>query len=325
MGSRNWLFTLNNPEDEEYPHKWNLERVQLIVYQVEVGEEGTLHLQGYLELESPRRLSFLKKISPRSHWEARKGSRRQALEYVTKKETQLCPPVGWIAGAERWVDCVNDEFLPFWKQLKLCETMTGKESHKSESRLRLLKIQRKLSEDSNSLEEIADEDFDIWVRYFRSFERYLCMKTKPRSFPTVVRVFVGPTGTGKSKWAMDNYPDAYWKQRSKWWDGYCGQETVVIDEFYGWLPFDLMLRLLDRYPLLVESKGGQIQFVARNIIITSNRAPHEWYDRDNCYFESLARRLGTIHYMPSLGMHVVYSTYNLFKEAWDCRPALNKT
>ncbi len=203
MGSRNWLFTLNNPEDSEYPCKWTLDRVKLIVYQVEVGEEGTIHLQGYLELESPRRLTYLKTLSARSHWEPRKGSRRQALEYVTKEETQLCPPTAWAAGRERWLDCINGEFTPFWKSLNLWETMSGNESTKSDSKLRLSKIQRKLSDASTSLEEIADEDFDIWVRHYRAFERYVCMKTKPRSFPTVVNVFVGPTGTGKSKWAMD--------------------------------------------------------------------------------------------------------------------------
>lgn len=197
--------------------------------------------------------------------------------------------------------------------------MSGEDSRKSDGKSRLLAIQKKLTEGSASIEDIADEDFDIWVRYFRSFERYVCMKTKPRCFPSVVHVFVGPTGTGKSKWAMEKYPNAYWKQRSKWWDGYAGHETVIIDEFYGWLPFDLMLRMLDRYPLLVESKGGQIQFVARNIIITSNRAPHEWYDHNTCYFESLARRIGTMHYLPHLGMHVEYTTYGAFRQAWEQR------
>ena len=35
------------------------------------------------------------------------------------------------------------------------------------------------------------------------------------------------------------------------------------DDFYGWIKFDEMLRLLDRYPLLVETKGGTTHFTSR--------------------------------------------------------------
>jgi hypothetical protein len=101
-----------------------------------------------------------------------------------------------------------------------------------------LQIRSKLSEgNSATIEEIADNEFDLWVRYYKAFDRYLLMKTKPRNHVVEVHVLQGPTGTGKSKWAMDTYPDAYWKQRSQWWDGYMGHEVVILDEFYGWLPF----------------------------------------------------------------------------------------
>lgn len=178
---------------------------------------------------------------------------------------------------------------------------------------RLTSIQSQLSEDSASIEKIADEEFDLWVRYYRAFERYMTMKSKPRNFPVEVHVLVGPTGTGKSKWAMDTYPGAYWKQRSKWWDGYFKHETVIIDEFYGWLPFDLMLRLMDRYPLLVESKGGQIQFLAKTIVITSNSFPDQWYANMDIYLPSLLRRITRYHYLPSLGMHVETTSWEQFK------------
>ena len=118
-------------------------------------------------------------------------------------------------------------------------------------------------------EQIADHDFELWVRSYRAFREYRLLIQPPRSHEVEVFVLQGPTGTGKSKWAMDNYPDAYWKQRSIWWDGYAKQETVIIDEFYGWMPFDTLLRVCDRYPLLVETKGGQVNFVAKTIIITT--------------------------------------------------------
>lgn len=136
------------------------------------------------------------------------------------------------------------------------------------------------------------------------------MKTEPRSWDTCVHVLQGPTGTGKSKWAQDFDPKGYWKQRSNWWDGYTKQETVVIDEFYGWLPFDLLLRLCDRYPLLVETKGGQVQFLAKTIIITTNMLPCNWYR--NAYFPSFARRVNMWHILPIWGEHKEYIDYGEF-------------
>ena len=179
------------------------------------------------------------------------------------------------------------------------------------TKLRLSAIQSKLSEgNSDVIEEIADNEFDLWVRYYRAFEKYLLMKTPARTWKTNVHVLQGPTGTGKSKWAMDNFPSAYWKQRSNWWDGYTGHESVVLDEFYGWLPFDLLLRLCDRYPLMVETKGGQTQFAAKTIVITTNMLPCNWYK--SCYFPSFARRVDQWHILPIWGEHRTYSDYGEF-------------
>ncbi len=160
---------------------------------------------------------------------------------------------------------------------------------------------------TSSYEDIADNEFDLWVRYYRAFEKYICMKTKPRNFPVDVHVLQGPTGTGKSKWALDTYPGAYWKQRSQWWCGYCGHETVILDEFYGWLQFDVLLRVCDRYPLLVESKGGQIQFVAKTIVITSNQLPSSWYK--SAYFPAFCRRVTKWHVLPIMGSHLEFDNY----------------
>jgi len=152
----------------------------------------------------------------------------------------------------------------------------------------------------------------LWVRHYRAFEKYMTMKTEPRNHDVEVHVLYGPTGTGKSRWCMDEYPGAYWKQRSKWWDGYFKHDVVIVDEYYGWLPFDLLLRLCDRYPLLVESKGGQLQFVAKTICFTTNKHPDLWYHSD-CYFSALERRVTKWHYLPRLGFHSRFSRFSEFK------------
>lgn len=41
----------------------------------------------------------------------------------------------------------------------------------------------------------------------------------------------GAPGTGKSYYARHHYgDDVYIKQQNKWWDGYTGQKTVVLDD-----------------------------------------------------------------------------------------------
>lgn len=64
---------------------------------------------------------------------------------------------------------------------------------------------------------------------------------------------------------------------SLWWEGYVGQECVIIDEFYGWIQYDFLLRLLDRYPLRVEVKGGSVNMSATKFVFTSNKEWTQWY------------------------------------------------
>ena len=95
---------------------------------------------------------------------------------------------------------------------------------------------KEMIENGATDEDLANFHFSTFLSCYRGLTLYRSMCVQGRNFKTTVYVCQGPTGTGKSKWAMDTYPLAYWKQRSQWWDGYCGHETVVIDEFYGWLP-----------------------------------------------------------------------------------------
>lgn len=281
--------------------------MKLMVCQLELGETGTLHLQGYLEMKQPARMSALKKLLPRAHLEKAMGTKLQCIQYCLKEESSLGTKWLW---QENTLKCSTDED-PTLFDTAIASLLEPTNGTKESTKLRLCAIQSKLSEgNSDVIEEVADNEFDLWVRYYRAFEKYLLMKTAPRSWKSNVHVLQGPTGTGKSKWAMDNFPKAYWKQRSNWWDGYAGHETVILDEFYGWLPFDLLLRLCDRYPLLVETKGGQVQFVAKTIVITTNMLPCNWYK--SCYFPSFARRVDQWHIMPVWGEHSTYSDYGEF-------------
>lgn len=83
--SKRWCFTLNNPSetDLETLVASFTEAKCLYVIGREVGEQGTPHLQGYIESEV--KIRPIEKFKTTTvHWEKCKGSREDNLKYCTK-------------------------------------------------------------------------------------------------------------------------------------------------------------------------------------------------------------------------------------------------
>lgn len=266
---RDWIFVINNPKDSDKPFELFNDAIYC-VYQKECGEkEGTFHLQGYVEFKNEKRLSYFKKKCPRAHVEKRKGTRVEAREYCMKEDTRVEGPF---------------EF-GYWHEPK----GKGKRSD--------LDSIREAIKGGASDSKIADDFFGSWVRYRGAFREYRGIVQASRVEKTQVICLVGPTGTGKSASVRERSPEAYWKQpHSDWWDGYDGVSDVVLDDFYGWIRYESILRILDRYPLTVQCKGGQLNFAPRRIFITSNKWPDSWYDRGRCPAEPLLRRIDRLEW-----------------------------
>jgi hypothetical protein len=77
--SNNWVFTLNNYTESNLDTLKNLGKY--IIFGKEIGEKCTPHLQGYIEFEKRITLGKLKKTDKRIHWEKRRGSQKQAINY----------------------------------------------------------------------------------------------------------------------------------------------------------------------------------------------------------------------------------------------------
>ena len=39
----------------------------------------------------------------------------------------------------------------------------------------------------------------------------------------------------------------------------------------------ILLQMLDKYPMMVDVKGGRLPFLFKNIYIASNSHPKDWY------------------------------------------------
>lgn len=93
-----------------------------------------------------------------------------------------------------------------------------------------------------------------------------------------VHIYWGDTRTGKTRAVYELEPDVFDKPSDdKWFDGYQGEEAILLDEFRGEIPVGSLLKWLDRYPIRVHSKGSMVPLCTKRWYITSNLNPEEWY------------------------------------------------
>lgn len=123
--------------------------------------------------------------------------------------------------------------------------------------------------------ECANDNFQLYLQYGRGLKEYKNMvdKKKRKAFRKVnVKVYSGSTGTGKTRRAMDQKKDVFKITGSSldWWDGYEGEEIIVIDEYNNDVPITKMLNILDGYELRLPIKGSFTYANWNKVIITTN-------------------------------------------------------
>lgn len=91
---------MNNPTEfgSEYLEKfWSESKATYVCGQLEKGEEGTLHLQFFVNFKNPQRCAALKKIDNKIHIEVVKIN-NGAHDYCMKEDTRVDGP--WEFGVK---------------------------------------------------------------------------------------------------------------------------------------------------------------------------------------------------------------------------------
>ena len=260
---RAWVITWNNWTEDNLVTLQSEQHDYMIIGK-EVGECGTPHLQAYIYFHSKIGFNGLQKRIRGAHIEAAKGTPLQNQVYCSKEKN-------------------FEEFGTLPQQGKRTDIIVIKET---------LKKSGKIS--------------DLWdvvsnLNQMVIAEKIIKYIEPKRNFKTLVHWYWGDTGCGKSTAAdvefggEDNYHrcSAYsWP----WWDGYDGEENVVIDDIKddSYKNYQLLLDVCDRWQCRVPVKGHFRSLLAKKIIITSRFHPAELFGKHDGNACELLRRIEVI-------------------------------
>lgn len=259
--SRSWLYTLNNYTDSDIERLDSLE-CSYHVYGKEVAPEtGTPHLQGCI--------TFTKGV-------------RFAQAYRAIQGHLVIPKV--IEIARNYCMKEND--------FKVIDNRSRKGQ-----RTDLEELTAYVKE-GHSLKETAMKFSASYVKFHAGvlqLTRHM-QQDSPRSGKPVVHWYYGDTGLGKTRGVFESEPELWITSDSlTYFNGYTNQRAVLFDDFRGgFCKFRELLRLLDRYPMVVNIKYGTANWNPDRIYITSNKPPEQCYDKSDEDMQQLLRRIDNI-------------------------------
>lgn len=263
---KNWCFTLNNYTSDDVDTFKCMEYTYL-VFGYEVGDSGTPHLQGFIVFPTNKRLSAMKKLHATAHWEKANGSAEQNFKYCTKQGNFIELGKRPVSAAEKGL----------------------KEQHRWSKIKELAK--------ANKLDEI---DPKTYVLHYTTLKKIAKDNmTKPEDLEDVCGFWLyGPAGTGKTTYARSEFPGAFIKSRDRWWDGYQGQEVVILDDLdkYNVALGGYLKDWADKWSFKAESKGSVEWLRPKKFIVTSQYSIDEIFE-DKETREALHRRYKCKHFL----------------------------
>lgn len=259
-----WMFTDFDPSlndridytDDDFEPENPFPEADYVLMQIErCPTTSKLHYQGYVIIKSRPRFNALRTMYPkRIHWETRRGSHVQAKDYCSKEDTRVAGP--WFFG--------TDESI----------------AEQPGARCDITAFRDAILDGATMSELIESHPVQV-ARHPRFHDQVRNSMPQPVRPDLKVVVLWGAAGAGKTRYAYETYPGLYkmpiQQSSTLWFDGYSGQDTLLLDEFDGKMPLDTLLQLLDIYPTSLPVKGAFTPLTAKTIVITANSRWQDWY------------------------------------------------
>lgn len=304
--ARRWMVTLNfagamGPDDFTQEQTISLNRLNaaaqvspctFAIFQPEMGENGTFHIQGYFEFNKRMSLKAVKEhCGSRVHLDVARGTPEQCIAYCSKEtDLEADPPV--------YGRVEDGEVITYGEPMKVSEK-TGRTSGARTDWADVWAMVKQGAKNTDILDK-----HPAMIPNVRAIQhaRFAVQCESSRGWTTKLLVLWGTPDSGKTTTAISlcekgRYFIVAADGKQLWWDGYDPSlhDTVIFDEFVGSrAPITFMNQICDSIDLNVQTKGGFTRFLAKRVIITSNFSPREWYR--NCVEarqESLWRRIAT--------------------------------
>lgn len=262
MQAKHWTFTINNYTEQDLQDVRSMVKGSTyLCFGLELGAEGTPHIQGYVSFTKQLRRKQVSVQIPRAFLEVSKGTPIQNKVYC-EKEGKF-EEHGSIPKAQT-------------------EKATLKRKVDYEAAITLAKRQR-----------LYEVEPSVLLRYgssLRAIQKDHPVNPPDNDYLAGVWLY-GEPGCGKSQAARWLYPGAYPKPLNKWWDGYQNEDYVILDDIepdHKVLGHHLK-QWSDHYPYTAEQKGTSIRIRPKIICITSNYSIEEiWSDWTMC--QAIKRR-----------------------------------
>lgn len=255
---------------------------EIVVVAQEKHKSGDLHLHCWLEYSKPKHIRDARFFDFKgfhcnigSTKKKKCNTRANALKYILKSDEDP-----WSFGID----------LEAWKN--------SQKKHRSMIGEMLISGKKTVRD---VVAEFPGEIYNI-DKLLKNVNLYKVLnKEVPSIVPRTNYWIVGEPGVGKSYAvrAIYNVSDLFIKSINKWWDGYSGQDAILLDDFgpeHAALSYYLKI-WADNYSFNGEIKGGMIVPYYTRVYVTSNYEPEEiWKGDENMILvEAIKRRFRIRH------------------------------
>lgn len=252
--SKAWTLTVfNDAEIDDFIEMCKEANVDTYSYQEELcPDTGKIHLQAFVYYAKKIAFGIVKKRFKTAHITAANNP-SAAFDYCQKEDTRR-PGGRRLAGANPWNSGKGGGGWRMYKEYAKIHTWRE-----------CLDMWPELRIHQSTMQDIWN---DMHVREL--------MDTK------YLKIFVGPSGTGKSTTAKELLgTDYYHHTGTKWWTGYKGQTKILIDDLN---PKEFtrafLLNMMDNPEGFVgEVKGGSIDIRWDSLIITTQYEISDWFGK----------------------------------------------